>query len=76
MRRLFCLFGFHRHGRVRESGRRLRSSCIDCQIGLVQDHMRQWVTLEQDARVEMRRQELRAQATARATARQRPRMRP
>jgi hypothetical protein len=48
MRRLLCLFGYHRHGRVRETGRRLCSTCKDCKSSLVLDHLRNWVTVEED----------------------------
>lgn len=55
MRRLLCLFGYHRHGRVRETGRRLCSTCKDCKSSLVLDHRRDWVTVEEDRKAELLR---------------------
>ena len=55
MRRLLCLFGYHRHGRVRETGRRLCSTCKDCKSSLVLDHLRNWVTPEEDRKAELLR---------------------
>ena len=54
-----CLFGRHRMNRhVEERGSRLWSACARCDVPLVNDHRRQWVTIEE----EERQTALRAQA--------------
>jgi hypothetical protein len=60
-RRLLCFVGHHHASRrVTEQKSRLWSSCSDCGVSLVNDHRRQWVTVEADHRAAAHRVEARA----------------